>query len=78
VGAVFLLGNFCLTRVLPQTGGQDAGKWVFYLEETASTRCHVLAVESEQLREKWLSLLQAAADPAQAHGLRSPKKKSTG
>ena len=45
-------------------GGTDAGKWVFSLEETASARCHVLAVESEHLREKWLNVLQAAADPA--------------
>lgn len=47
-------------------GGTDAGKWVFSLEETASARCHVLAVGSEQLREKWLQVLAAAADPKQA------------
>lgn len=46
-------------------GGTDAGKWVFSLEETASARCHVLAVESDQLREKWLQVLSAAADPKQ-------------
>jgi hypothetical protein len=47
-------------------GGTDAGKWVFSLEETASARCHVLAVGSEQLREKWLQVLAAAADSKQA------------
>lgn len=58
-----------LTGKIGNTGGQDAGKWVFYLEERASERCHVLAVESEHMRDKWLYLLEAAADPEQAEAL---------
>ena len=59
-----------LCRATSKQGGQDAGKWVFYLEETAcTTRCHVLAVESEEVRDKWLSLLHAAGDPGQAQAL---------
>jgi len=58
-----------LCRATKKQGGQDAGKWVFYLEETACARSHVLAVESEQLRDKWLYLLHAAADPGQAQAL---------
>jgi hypothetical protein len=52
------------SKASQKQGGTDAGKWVFSLEETSSVRCHVLAVESEQLRDKWLHVLQAAADPA--------------
>jgi len=60
--------NLC--RATRKQGGQDAGKWVFYLEETACvTRCHVLAVESEEVRDQWISLLHAAGDTGQAQAL---------
>jgi hypothetical protein len=40
------MGKSGLNLALSPSGGQDAGKWVFYLEDEdrTSPRCHVLAV----------------------------------
>ena len=55
-------------RVL-ERGEQDAGKYVFYVEEPNAMRSHIFAVNSAGLRAKWLSALSslhAAGDPGQA------------
>ena len=40
------IGKSGLNLASSPSGGQDAGKWVFYLEDEdrTSPRCHVLAV----------------------------------
>ena len=55
-------------RVL-EGGEQDAGKYVFHLEETDALRSHIFAVNSAGLRGKWLSALSslhATGDAGQA------------